>query len=141
MDHNNIVNKRVQRIARDHGCTMDEVNAALDHHPIELDRDTFLKRTLALELVELDELQHAFREKALVDRDVASGTLMVKIAERRATLLGLNPPLGHAVQVIQHEPLDKPTSTQRIRAVLDELMDKRTSELQPDEPDDPDKLN
>src|SRR5215831_11170408 len=99
MDHNNIVNKRVQRIARDHGCTMDEVNAALDHHPIELDRDTFLKRTLALELVELDELQHAFREKALVDRDVAAGALMVKIAERRATLLGLNPPLGHAVQV------------------------------------------
>ena len=136
MDHNKIVNKRVRRIARDHGCTMDEVNTALDHHPIELDRDTFLKRTLALELVELDELQHAFREKALVDRDVAAGTLMVKIAERRATLLGLNPPLGHAVQVIQHESLDKPTSTQRIRAVLDELMDKRTIEPRPDEPDD-----
>jgi hypothetical protein len=33
--------------------------AALDHHPIELDRDTFLKRTLAMELVELDELQQA----------------------------------------------------------------------------------
>ena len=76
--------------------------------------------------------------RRLSDRDVASGTLMVKIAERRATLLGLNPPLGHAVQVIQHEPLDKPTSTQRIRAVLDELMDKRTIAPHPNEPDDPD---
>ena len=64
MDHDRIVNKRVRRIAKDHGCTVAEVNAALDHHPIELDRDTFLKRTLAMELVELDELQQAFREKA-----------------------------------------------------------------------------
>src|SRR5262245_37414946 len=43
MDHDRIVNKRVQRIARDHGCSVAEVNAALDHHPIELDRDTFLE--------------------------------------------------------------------------------------------------
>ena len=57
MDHDKIVNNRVQRIARDHSCSAAEVNAALDHHPIELDRDMFLKRTLAMELVELDELQ------------------------------------------------------------------------------------
>ena len=100
--------------------------------PIELDRDTYLKRTLALKLLRLDELEEAFREKALVDRDVAAGALLVKVAERRATLLGLNPPLGHAVQVVQHEP---PTSTQRIRAVLDELMDKRP--IEPPLQDDP----
>ena len=46
-------------------------------------------------------------------------------ADRRGSM---NAPLGHVVQVIQHEPLDKPTSTQRIRAVLDELMDKRPIE-------------
>ena len=79
MDHDEIIEKRVRRIARDHGCSVDDVNAALDRHPIELDRDTFLKRTLAMELVELDELQQAFREKALVDRDVPSGVLLVKI--------------------------------------------------------------
>jgi hypothetical protein len=39
---------------------------------------------------------------------------MVKIAERRATLLGLNPPIGHAVAVIQHEPPAKKTTTQEI---------------------------
>src|SRR5215468_418489 len=63
MDHDEIIQKRVRRIATDHGCSVADVNAALDHHPIELDRDTFLKRTLAMELVELDELQQAFREK------------------------------------------------------------------------------
>src|SRR5262249_9089605 len=52
------------------------VNAALDRHPIELDRDQFLRRTLALELIELDALQQAFRAKALEDRDVGSGLLL-----------------------------------------------------------------
>jgi hypothetical protein len=122
MDHDRIVNKRVQRIARDHSCSVADVHAALDHHPIELDRDTFLKRTLAMELVELDELAQAFREKALVDRETAAGVLLVKIAERRATLLGLNPPIGHAVQVIQHPPAEQKTTTQEIRAALDELI-------------------
>ena len=96
-------------------------------HPIELDRDTFLRRTRALELVELDELQQAFREKALVDRDTAAGVHMVKIAERRATLLGLNPPIGHAVHVIQHEPPARKTSLEEVRARLDEFMGKIAS--------------
>jgi hypothetical protein len=37
--------------------------------------------------------------------------LMVKIAERRATLLGLNPPTGAMVAIVQHEPVEAPTST------------------------------
>jgi len=138
MDHDELVNKRVHAIAKAHRCTVDDVHAALDRHPIELNRDAYLKRTLALELMRLDQLEMAFEGKAIKDRDPAAGALMVKILERRATLLGLNPPLGHAVQVVQHEPLDKPTSTQRIRAALDELMDKRTIEPPPqDEPEDP----
>ena len=110
MDYDEIVQKRVRRIARDHGCSVTDVCEALDRHPIELDRDMFLKRTLAMELVELDELQQAFRDKALVDRDVPSGVLL--IAERRATLLGLNPVLGHAVKIVRPAPTEsKPRST------------------------------
>ena len=119
-----IIHKRVRRIADDYGCTIAEVHAVLDHHPIEIDRDKYLKRTLALELSRLDELEEAFRDKAIVDRDVASGALLVRIAERRATLLGLNPPLGHAVQVIQHEPENKPSSTERLRAAIDRIRGK-----------------
>jgi hypothetical protein len=87
-----ILHKRVRRIAEDHNCTLEEVNAVLDHHPIEIDRDTYLKRTLALELLRLDELEEAFRDKALVDRDVPSAMVLIKAQERRASLLGLNPP-------------------------------------------------
>lgn len=54
--------------------------------------------------------------------DVPSGSLPVKIAERRATLLGLNAPLGHAVSIIQHEPAEALNSTQQTRKVLWELI-------------------
>jgi hypothetical protein len=127
MDHDELVNKRVHAIARAHDCTIDDVHAALDRHPIELNRDAYLKRTLALELMRLDQLEMAFEGKALRDRDVAAGVLMVKIAERRATLLGLNPPQGHAVQVVQHEPAKKLTSIEEARARLDEFMGKTAS--------------
>ena len=133
-----ILHKRVRRIADDYGCTIAEVHAVLDHHPIEIDRDKYLKRTLALELLRLDELEEAFRDKAIVDRDVASGALLVRIAERRATLLGLNSPLGHAVQVIQHEPENKPTSTERLRAAIDRIRGKRLQDdLPATDQDDP----
>src|SRR5215831_13023554 len=125
MDEDELVNKRVHAIAKAHRCTVDDVHAALDRHPIELDRDRFLKRTLALELMRLDQLEMAFEGKAIKDRDPAAGALMVKILERRATLLGLNPPIGHAVQVIQHEPLEKTTSTDRIMAALDRIAGRR----------------
>src|SRR5215813_6754982 len=114
--------RRVHAIARAHDCTVDQVNAALDQHPIELDRDRFLKRTLALELMRLDQLEMAFEGKALKDKDVPAGVLMVKIAQRRATLLGLNPPQGHAVQVVQHDSTKKLTSLEEVRARLDEFM-------------------
>ena len=128
VDYDEITNKRIRRIARDHGCTVADVNAALDRHPIELDRDTYLKRTLAMELVELDELQQAFREKALVDRDVPSGVLLIKVAERRATLLGLNPNLGHAVAIVQHAPQHRETSTDKIERVLTRLIEDQRRE-------------
>src|SRR5262249_2099732 len=127
MDHAELATQRVHAIARAHGCTIDDVHAALDRHPIELDRDAYLKRTLALELMRLDQLEMAFEGKALKDKDVPAGVLMVKIAERRATLLGRNPPLGHAVQVVQHEPAKKLTSIEEARARLDAFMGKIAS--------------
>jgi len=133
-----ILHKPERAIADDHGCTLDEVLAVLDQHPIEVDRDKYLKRALALQLLQLDELEIAFREKALMDREVAAGVLLVKVAERRAILLGLNPPLGHAVQVIQHEPENKPTSTERLRAAIDRIRGKtHQHDLPATDQDDP----
>src|SRR5262252_5010204 len=130
-----LVNKRMRALAAEHGLTVPETLATLDRHPIELDRDQFLRRTLALELIELDALQQAFRAKALEDRDVGSGLLLLKVAERRATLLGMNAPQGHAVQIIQHEPAEAETSTDKIAAAIARIRGK--SLPKPDEPDDP----
>jgi hypothetical protein len=33
------IHRVVRRIAGGYGCTIDEINAVLDRHPIELDRD------------------------------------------------------------------------------------------------------
>jgi sporulation protein YlmC with PRC-barrel domain len=44
-----IVHKPERRIADDHGCTVEEVHAVLDRHPIEVDRDKYLKRALAMQ--------------------------------------------------------------------------------------------
>ncbi len=134
-----ILYKPERAIADDHGCTVNEVHAVLDRHPIEIDRDKYLKRALAMQLLQLDELEVAFRDKAIVDRDCAAGMLLVKVAERRATLLGLNPPLGHAVQVIQHEPPTQQSSFDKIEALVNRIRGK--ARQPPGDQDDPDKMN
>src|SRR6516164_3596569 len=49
-----------------------------------------------------------------------------------------NPPLGHAVQVIQHEPPNKPTSTERLRAAIDRIRGKtHQDDLPATDQDDP----
>jgi hypothetical protein len=96
----------------------------LDKHPLAVDRDQFLKRALPLELVELDELQHAFRDKALVDRDVPSAHLFVKICERREILLALAAPAGHSVQVSLAAAEPTKNSVEEIEAIMDRFIRK-----------------
>ena len=36
MDHAELTNQRVHAIAWANGCTIDDVKAALDHHPLSL---------------------------------------------------------------------------------------------------------
>jgi hypothetical protein len=127
-----ILHKPERAIAEDCNCSVEDVHAILDHHPIEVDRDQYLKRALALQLVQLDELEVIFREKARAG-DTASGMLLVKIAERRATLLGLNAPIGHAVAVIQHAPENRPTTTDRIEAAIRGLLAQKNDENSSDE--------
>jgi hypothetical protein len=131
--HDLILHKPERAIADDCNCTIDDVHAIVDHHPIEVDRDQYLKRALALQLVQLDELEVVFREKARAG-DTASGMLLVKIAERRATLLGLNAPIGYAVAVVQHAPENRPTSTAKIEAAIKSLLAQKNDGNSSDEP-------
>jgi hypothetical protein len=74
---------------------------------------------LALELDRLDELQQTFHEKAM-QGDVASGALLVKIAERRATLLGLNSPtrVDAVIEVMQ---VNEVNSTDKVRLAINRI--------------------
>jgi len=56
------------------------------------------------------------------DGDCQAAVTYVKISERRATLAGANAPIGHAVTVMRHATPPELTSTQRIRAALDDVM-------------------
>jgi hypothetical protein len=49
--------------------------------------------------------------------------------------LGMNAPQGHAVQIIQHDPAEAETSTDKIAAAIARIRGK--SLPKPDEPDDP----
>ena len=51
-----IIYKPERRIAEDHGISIDEVHAVLDRHPIEVDRDKYLKRALAMQLLQLYQI-------------------------------------------------------------------------------------
>jgi hypothetical protein len=82
--------------------TVDQVNAVFDQHPVEINKERYLRRQLARSLYTLDELEVIFRGKAR-NGDDAAGTLLVKISERRASLLGLDAPSGFSVSV-QHLP-------------------------------------
>jgi hypothetical protein len=54
MDASEIINRRIKRIAKENRCSVLEVDRALDAHPVLRQREKYLSRLLALELIELD---------------------------------------------------------------------------------------
>jgi len=117
-----IVGKSVRAIAQDHGCSIAEVNKALDLFAVATINAKVRTHTLALELSRLDELQSVFYERAKAG-DVASGMLLTKIMERRSCLLGLNSPVRVDAQLLidGEQARQQPTSTERIRAAIDRI--------------------
>ena len=121
MDNDDIGAARMKRLAKDHWCTVREMERALDAHPINGEPDKYLRRLLALELIQLDQLGEVFREKAVAEKDCVAGALAVKISERLSTLVGLNAPQSAAVEVIQRAAPPAMNSTERIRAAIDRI--------------------
>jgi hypothetical protein len=99
-----ILHRPERAIAEEFGMSLEEVQQVLDSHPVEVDRNGYLRRCLAQQLLMLDRLEVTFGRMAFEDRDTTAGALLVEVAERKATLLGLNAPIGHAVRVVQHPP-------------------------------------
>ena len=127
MNDDTIIQQRVsgrsaRAIARAQGCSVAEVNKALDRFTETTIDDKVRKHTLALELARLDELQGTFYARAL-EGDVACGALITKIIERRCTMLGLYTPQTATLQVIEAEA-PRETSTERIRAAIERIRGK-----------------
>jgi hypothetical protein len=124
-------------IARRRSCSVKDFHEILDQHASEVLTPHNRARVLPIELQRLDELHRIFHKHAVETQDPASGTLCVKISERKACLLGLNAPVRLDATRLTDQQLRK-TSTQRIGEVIDQL---RGIERPKPESDDPDRLN
>ena len=117
-----ISGRSARAIAKAQGCSVAEVNKALDRFTETTIDDKVRKHTLALELARLDELHETFYARAL-EGDVACGALITKIIERRCTMLGLYTPQTATLQVIEAEA-PRETSTERLRTAIDRIRGK-----------------
>src|SRR5262245_15648081 len=142
-----ITGKSVITIAEQYRCTTSDVEGALERRlSFSLDNDQRLK-LVKLDCARIDALIVPFFERAVKDRDVAAGTLVCKLLERRSLLLGLDQPTQSRIDVYAVEQRRQPSQHQRIveafrrlqdsappatkalRARLDQLSDERALEL------------
>jgi len=108
--------RSVPAIAKQYRCSNSEVEAVVDRKlDFKLDNDMRLRAT-KLDVARLEALMLPFFERATKERDVAAGTLVVKILERRALLLGLDSPVR--IDVTQVELQNAPSRHERIKAAL-----------------------
>jgi hypothetical protein len=111
-----LAGRSVPAIAKQYRCASSEVEAVIDRRlNFALDNDMRLK-AIKLDVARLEALMLPFFERATKDRDVAAGTLCVKILERRALLLGLDSPVR--IDVTQVELQQAPTQYEKIKAAL-----------------------
>src|SRR5215471_10217533 len=125
-----ISGRSARAIGKAQGCSVAEVNKALDRFTETTIDDKVRKHTLALELARLAELQETFYARAL-EGDVACGALITKIIERRCVMLGLYTPQTATLQIIEAEA-PRETSTDKISALIERIRGKTR-----DDPDDP----
>ena len=108
----------------------------LDEHAAEVLTPHNRARVLSIELQRLDELHRIFHRHAVETQDPASGTLCVKISERKACLLGLNAPIRlDATQLT--DPQQQKTSTEKIREAFDRIRGTRLPQPESGDPESP----
>src|SRR5215467_12573422 len=105
------------------GVSVDEVREAQKQALAAFSDGEALRLDWMLESKRLAAVGMKFYQIAMRDADPAAAVIFIKASERRATLMGANAPAAAAVKLI-HEtrPEEHQTSTQRIRAALDNVM-------------------
>jgi hypothetical protein len=131
----------VHTIARELNLPVKEVDEAIDRccRPID---EPFRLRAIFLELARLDRLTEAFYRKATAG-DAPSAAIVLKVNERRSSILGLDVPAGirRDPVLLQIEQTPQPSTTYRIKAALDRIaamrVEPKPSLGSPDEPSEP----
>jgi len=108
--------RSVQIIARQHHCAIDEVEAVIDRRLGGEINNVMRLKAIKLDVARLEGLMQPFYERATKDKDVAAGTLCVKILERRALLLGLDSPTR--VDIVQMQAEQQVPRHEKIRQVI-----------------------
>jgi hypothetical protein len=109
-----LAGKSARAIGRELKLSVGQVDAILDRVLPEIGNPARL-RAIALDLQRLDGLLQTFYQRA-VNGDVNSGTLCVKIMERRSLLWGLDAP--SKLDVITVRAQEAPRSFDRIREAV-----------------------
>jgi len=108
--------RSAQIIARRHHCAIDEVEAVIDRRLGGAIDNVMRLKAIKLDVARLEGLMQPFYERATKDKDVAAGTLCVKILERRALLLGLDSPTR--VDIVQMQAEQQVPRHEKIRQVI-----------------------
>jgi hypothetical protein len=108
--------RSVQIIARQHHCAIDEVEAMIDRRLGGEINNVMRLKAIKLDVARLEGLMQPFYERATKERDVAAGTLCVKILERRALLLGLDSPAR--VDIVQMQAAQQQPRHEKIREAI-----------------------
>jgi hypothetical protein len=113
-----LAGKSIRAIAREFRCEPAEVSEIVERMCTPVS-PAMRRQVLALDLERLDELMATFYEEARTG-DASAAVIVLKVSERRASLLGLDVPASVRGDNIQLPAAAKePSSLDRIRAAID----------------------
>jgi hypothetical protein len=137
-----VAGEPVRLIAQRQGCSQEAVKAVLDRRAAEMLTPAARARQLMLELNRLDHLAAVFHRHAVANQDAAAGTLVVKIAQRKSALLGLDQPAQLRVDLSAvPAQQDGKTNTQRMLEAIRALRSEAEPAKDDDEEPPADKVN
>lgn len=121
--HLRILGKSDEDISRHFGVTVADVRRAVDARAAAALSAENRVRMIYLQARQIEELEAAFMPQAK-GGDVASGALMHKLMERKATLLGLNAPLRIDPIQLAESVQGRETTTGQLARLLDDIQGK-----------------
>ena len=111
----------IVKVARRYGLPQAEVRRMLKEATELCYNGEAMREAWALEDRRLQAVGLKFFHKAMDDGNPSDALVFIKASERRATLAGANMPQAHVLHVAT-QPVDKRTSTEKLRDVFDNIM-------------------